>query len=136
MQTLVRRHYRTLALAAFPGLPTARPHREDRDEPAATCSNRRESSRARRTCLTPPSDKPFDPAAAFPETGRHRWELSFSCREAPFAPPTILPRIPGQPPTPRNGSPLSIRGWPVPYPSNVQEWPKASEWPGAAGNPP
>src|SRR6267143_7160158 len=100
MQTPARQHCQTLALAAFPALPAAQSHREDQDEPAATCSNRRESSRARQTYSTPPSNKPFDPAAAFPETDRHQWELSFSCREAPFAPPTLLPRTQGLPPTP------------------------------------
>src|SRR6266403_3105139 len=136
MQTPARRRYRILALAAFRALRVAWLHREDQDEPAATCSNRRESSRGRRTCSTPPSNRPFDPAAAFPEIGRQQWELSFSFREAPFAPPTQLPRTPGRPPLPRNGSPPSIRGWPVPCPSIVQEWPKASAWPGVAGNPP
>src|SRR6266850_1997660 len=136
MQIPARQHYRILALAAFLALPAARPHREDQDELAATCSNRRESSAARRTYSTPPSDRPFDPAAAFPETGRHRWELSFSYPEALFVPPTLLPRTPGRPPIPRNGSPPSLRGWPVPDPSIVQGWPTASAWPGAAGNPP
>src|ERR1700674_1621590 len=136
MRTPARQHCRTLALPAFPALPAVRLHREDQGEPAATCSNRRESSKAQRTCSTPPSNRPFDPAAAFPETDRHRWELLSSYREAPFAPPTLLPRTPGRPPIPRNGSPPSLRGWPVPYPSIVQEWPKASAWPGAAENPP